>query len=400
VLLIAVTGLAVSQMRHLRLETDLEVMLPEDLDAYVNKYVLEDRFGARDMVVIGILNETPEGVYNPHTLALVDEVTDWLQTRSEFQTLAMNDLLSLSTIKDIRGTDEGLDVGRFMEDVPGDAEAIAHIQKRMHAFGIYEGAIVSADGKGTILAVKPADDRSQYPKIYDLVKEKIAELKARGGSEQFFVSGRPIIEGVFGQYMPAEMQRMQPMVMALLLLLLFLAFRSPRGVLMPILVVVLAEIWMLGTMAAMGVPMFTVTTMLPILILAIGIADAVHFMSRERLLAHQQSYPHRRNRIEEVMHELWKPMLMTSVTTGAGFLSMLASDIAPIKYFGIFAAIGVTYAFFITLLLLPALLMLLKDRQAGARKPLFSAYVEWQGNTVLTQHKRILAMFGVLLARS
>jgi len=287
-----------------------------------------------------------------------------------------------------------------MEDVPGDAEAIAHIQKRMHAFGVYEGAIVSADGKGTILAVKPADDRYQYPKIYDLVKEKIAELKARGGSEQFFVSGRPIIEGVFGQYMPAEMQRMQPMVMALLLLLLFLAFRSPRGVLMPILVVVLAEIWMLGTMAAMGVPMFTVTTMLPILILAIGIADAVHFMSRERLLAHQQSYPHRRNRIEEVMHELWKPMLMTSVTTGAGFLSMLTSDIAPIKYFGIFAAIGVTYAFIITLLLLPALLMLLKDRQAGARKPLFSAYVEWQGNTVLTQHKRILAIFGVLLAIS
>ena len=106
VLLVAVTGLAMSQMRNLQLETDLEAMLPKDLDAYINKNVLEERFGAEDMVVIGILNETPEGVYNPHTLALVDELTDWLQTRSEFQTLALNDLLSLSTIKDIRGTDE------------------------------------------------------------------------------------------------------------------------------------------------------------------------------------------------------------------------------------------------------------------------------------------------------
>ena len=64
VLLIAVTGLAVGQMRNLQLETDLEAMLPKDLDAYVNKYVLEERFGAEDMVVIGILNDTPEGVYN------------------------------------------------------------------------------------------------------------------------------------------------------------------------------------------------------------------------------------------------------------------------------------------------------------------------------------------------
>jgi len=357
VLLIAVTGLAMNQMRNLQLETDIEAMLPKDLDAYVNKYVLEERFGAEDMVVIGILNETQEGVYNPHTLQLVAELTDWLQTRSEFQTLALNDLLSLSTIKDIRGTEEGLEVEQFMEDVPEDAEAINHMQKRMHAFGVYEGAIVSADGKGTILAVKPVDDRYQYPKIYDLVKEKMAELEARGGSEQFFVSGRPIIEGVFGQYMPAEMKRMQPLVMVLLVVLLFLAFRSPRGVLMPLLVVILAEVWTLGTMAAMGVPMFTVTTMLPILILAIGIADAVHFMSRERLLAHQQAYAHRKDRIKEVMHELWKPMLMTSVTTGVGFLSMRTSDIMPIKYFGTFAAIGITYAFIITLLLLPALLM-------------------------------------------
>lgn len=400
VLLIAVTGLAIGQMRNLQLETDLEAMLPKDLDAYINKHVLEERFGAEDMVVIGILNETPEGVYNPHTLKLVAELTDWLQTRSEFQTLALNDLLSLSTIKDIRGTDEGLDVGRFMEDVPSDSDAIKHIQQRMHAFGVYEGAIVSADGKGTILAVKPVDDPYQYPKIYDLVKEKIAELEARGGSEQFFVSGRPIIEGVFGQYMPAEMKRMQPMVMALLVLLLFLAFRSPRGVLMPLLVVVLAEIWTLGTMAALGIPMFTVTTMLPILILAIGIVDAVHFMSRERLLAHQQAYTHRKERIKEVMHELWKPMLMTSVTTGVGFLSMLTSDLVPIKYFGVFAAIGISYAFIITLLLLPALLMILKDQPAGERKPLFSGYVEWLGETVLNQRKRILVAFGLLLAIS
>lgn len=74
------------------------------------------------------------------------------------------------------------------------------------------------------------DDRYQYPKIYDLLNEKIAELEERGGSEQFFVFGCSIIEGVFGQYMPAEMKRMQPMVMAFLVLLLLPRHSAVRAV--------------------------------------------------------------------------------------------------------------------------------------------------------------------------
>ncbi len=395
--LLLLTGLAGSQMRHLKMETDLEQMLPKTLDAYVNKQVLEERFGATDMVVFGIFNDAEEGIYNPHSLALVAELTDWLQSRKEFRTLAMNDLLSLSTVKDIRGTADGLDVQQFMEEPAGDAEAIAHLKERMDAFAIYIGAIVSEDGKATLMAVKPVDERHLYPQIYDLVQAKIRELEARGGPEQFFVSGRPIIEGLFGIYMPAEMKRMQPMVMGLLLLLLFLSFRSPRGVAMPMLVVLMAEIWTLGTMAALGIPMYTVTTMLPILILAIGIADAVHFLSRERLLAHAQDYADKKERVREVMHELWKPMLMTTVTTGVGFLSMLTSEIIPIQHFGIFATVGISYALMITLLLLPATLMLLRDQPAGERKLLFSGYVAWLGESVIRHPKRILLVSGVVM---
>jgi len=210
-----------------------------------------------------------------------------------------------------------------------------------------------------------------------------------------------VIEGVFGAYMPAEMKRMQPLIMGLLLLLLYLSFRTPRGMLLPMAVVLMAEVWTLGTMAALGAPIYTITTMLPILILAIGIADAVHFLSRERLLAHYQAYSHRKERLVEVMHELWKPMLMTSITTGAGFLSMLASDLPPIRDFGMFTAIGVVYALLITMLLLPVALMLLPEKEKHAeRKPLFSAYVEWLGTAVLAYPKRIMAFFAILLLLS
>jgi len=397
--LLLITVVAVSQMRHIHIETDVDAMLPKHSDAYINKQVLEERFGGTDMVIIGIINDNKEGVYNPHTLAMVGELTDWLAQQPLFRTLALNDLLSLATIKDIRGSEAGLDVEKFMGSAPETKADIDHLRSRMHAFGIYEDVIVSADGSGTIFAVRPMpDSRHAYAEIYDLVKAKVDEMEARGGGEKFFVSGRPVIEGVFGQYMPAEMKRMQPIIMGLLLLLLYLSFRTARGVFLPIIVVVMAEVWTLGTMAALGYPIYTITTMLPILILAIGIADAVHFLSRERLLAHHQAYAHRKERMVEVMHELWKPMLMTTVTTGAGFLSMQASELPPIQDFGLFASLGIIYALLITMLLLPAALMVLPEKPHHAeRTPLFSSYVRWLDGAVLAYPKHIMAFFAILL---
>ena len=397
VLLLLTTALAVSQMRYLHIETDVDAMLPKHSDAYLNKQILEDRFGSSDLVIIGVINEK-DGIYNKQTLGIVQEMTDWLGEQPLFRTLALNDLLSLATIKDIRGSESGLDVERFMDGVPETQEQIDYMKKRMHEFGIYEDVIVSADGTGTIFAVRPLpDSRDKYADIYELVKAKVAELEARGGNNTFFISGRPVIEGVFGTYMPQEMKRMQPMIMLLLILLLYVSFRTPRGVFLPLLGVLMAEVWTLGTMAALGINIYTITTMLPILIMAIGIADGVHFLSRERLLAHVQAFEGRKERLIEVMHELWKPVVMTSVTTGVGFLSMLSSDLPPIREFGVFAAVGISYALLITMLLFPAALMLLKEKKSHAeRKPLFSGYVVWSSQVILNYPKRIMTFFVIL----
>jgi len=396
--LLFMTGLAVGQMRHLHIETDVDAMLPKHSDAYLNKQILEDRFGSSDLVIIGIINEK-DGIYTPENLALVQELTDWLGEQELFRTLSLNDLLSLATIKDIKGTEDGLDVELFMDGVPETQEGIHQLKQRMHDFAIYEDVIVSKDGTGTIFAVRPLpDSRDKYADIYELVQKKVTELEGRYHNNKFFVSGRPVIEGVFGMYMPEEMKRMQPMIMILLVLLLYVSFRTTRGVLLPLIGVLMAEIWTLGTMAALGINIYTITTMLPILIMAIGIADAVHFLSRERLLAHQDHFKERKERVIEVMHELWKPMVMTSVTTGVGFLSMLSSDLPPIREFGVFAAVGIVYALLISMLLFPAALMILKDQPAkGQRKPMFSHYVDWSSQVILNYPKQIMAFFLVLM---
>jgi len=76
-ILLVLTAMAANQMRSIHIETDTDAMLPKDSEAYVNKQVLDEKFGSSDLVIIGIINKQ-EGVYNKHTLGLVQELTDWL----------------------------------------------------------------------------------------------------------------------------------------------------------------------------------------------------------------------------------------------------------------------------------------------------------------------------------
>jgi len=397
VLFIATAGF-VSQLPKLTMETDIEEMLPKSMEAYVNKKVLEKLFSSADMVVIGIENSGKDGIYNPHTLKLVDELTQWLKTRKEFRTLALSDLMSLSTIKDIRGSAEGMEVERFMQHPASTPEAIAHLKQRLVDNGIYMGSIVGNDGKGTLIVARPAPEYvGHYNEIYDLIKNKIAEIDARGGPETLLMTGRPIIEGVFGIYMPQDMQHMQPIILALLALLLFLSFRNARGVLIPLAVVILSELWMMGTMAAAGIPMYTITTMLPILILAIGIADSVHLLTHIRVEAGRQQNADKKSAIIGGMSGMWSPILMTTLTTAAGFLAMLTSQILPMRYFGVFAAIGVAYAFIITICFIPAIEAVLPHREKALKQLAFANYLNAMTHVVTHHPRRIMVVFGLLL---
>jgi len=402
ILLAIVTTASITQLPHLRMETNIEDMLPKSMDAYINKKKLEKLFSSTDMVVIGILNEThPEGIYNPHTLRLVDELTNWLKTRKEFRTLALSDLMSLSTIKDIRGTADGMEVERFMPQPATTPEAIAHLRQRLKDNGIYMGSIVSKDGKGTLIVVRPDPSYlGHYHEIYRLIRDKIATIQATGGPETILIAGRPIIEGVFGVYMPQDMQHMQPIILALLALLLFLSFRNIRGVLIPLTVVILSELWMLGTMAAAGIPIYTVTTLLPILILAIGIADSVHLLTHIRVEAGRDHTLSKKESIIRGMHGMWLPILMTTLTTAAGFLAMLTSQLLPMRYFGIFAAIGIAYAFIITILFIPAIEAVLPKREQPLTRLAFAGYLTWMSRIVVQQPRRIITVFALVIAAS
>ncbi len=112
-------------------------------------------------------------------------------------------------------------------------------------------------------------------------------------------------------------------------------------------------------MAALNIPIHAVSTMIPVMLIAIGVADGIHLYSHLDLFMRSHPQATRREAVQDMLRGMWKPVVMTSVTTAVGFISLLTSEVYPIKYFGLFTAFGVLMAMVFSLVLIPAGILVL-----------------------------------------
>ncbi|MDH5228598.1 MAG: MMPL family transporter [Gammaproteobacteria bacterium] len=181
-------------------------------------------------------------------------------------------------------------------------------------------------------------------------------------NDKFYLAGRPVIEVSSGMYAMDDMKIMVPMIVVVIAIILFLVFRTGRGVVLPLLVMVSAIIWTFGVMVLFGVPLYTISTMLPVILVAVGIGDAVHILSNyyDKVLHNPQA--DRKEIVANTMADLKLPLITTSVTTGIGFLALIFAEMPPFKIFGLFAMLGVLLSWLISILLMPAILCLMKPK--------------------------------------
>jgi predicted RND superfamily exporter protein len=203
-----------------------------------------------------------------------------------------------------------------------------------------------------------------------VIRAYLDELEARGLPEKVHVTGRAIVEGLFDIYIPQEGYRILPFVFVMLAAVMFATFRTLRGVVLPFLVIIGTEIWMFGFLGAWGHPMYSITSILPIIIVSIAVADSIHLVATYYEVQDEHPAADRTFVIERVLDEMTLPVFLTSVTEAIGFLTMTGSKLEPINDFGIVGAVGVTAAFILTQLLIPSLLVMLPLRnRPGAKAP-------------------------------
>ena len=412
-LLLALTLFFASQLSKITMETDAESMIPQGHPAILYNDQAEEIFGIHDAIIIGIVNEDKGGIFNRRTLATIKRLTVKLAELEGVVAVTDDDVVSLSTIDNIAGTDFGFEVSPFMEEVPATASAIAELRRKLYDNDMYVGGIVSRDGSATAIYAELENGLENRARVYKAVKALVETEMQENSPDKIYIAGRPVLEVTFGEYMAEDMQRMMPLVIAVVILVLLLIFRSLSGILLPFTVVIGSVIWAMGIMSLCKVPMFTISTQMPVILMAVGTAYGIHILNKyfqERVLNPGME---KRQLILLTMAEMWKPVVMTALTTAVGFLSLITAYMVPIRYFGIFTSVGVLAAMIFSLLMIPACLMIFNIKVRFNRLPAGHPKTEGffdrrlsRGGEFIFQHRRSvtatavavigLALFGLL----
>ena len=331
-----------------RMETDLDKYMPQNHPAFIYSNQAEEWFNIKDGIIIAIENQ--EGIYNSGTIQKVKDLTKALQKMKEIN---KDDVTSLYTADNIIGTEDGMDVKAFFKRVPKTAEALGKLRTSVRNNEMIFGRLVSTDETVTVIIAEIEDDvfsQEFYQQILELGK-------SFEGPEKIHVAGRPIVEGTMALLGPADMKRMVPIVVLVIILVLLVVLRSFKSTFFTLLVVLFSTVWAFGLMAALSIPISAVSTMIPVMLIAIGVADGIHLYSHLHLFMVKNPDATKKEATIDMIQGMWKPVAMTSVTTAVGFISLLTSQVYPIKYFGLFTAFGVLMAMVFSLVLIPAGLM-------------------------------------------
>jgi uncharacterized protein len=272
---------------------------------------------------------------------------------------------SLARMEHIEAFTGGLDVRPLMKTLPQtDAERQA-LREAVLANPMFINGLVSPKGNATTIQVEfniAEDDSPAMLLAYGEISRIINDISAREGfSDRVYLSGPPMIAAQTATSMEQDNQTLLPGVLLVIIIVLLLSFGRLQGVVAPLLIAVISLFWTLGAMAAFGVKQNIVTSMLPVFIIAIAVCDAIHFLSTYyRLLPDNPDRAARTQAASDALRKLFWPMLVTSVTTMAGFFALSWTEVIFIREFGIFVGLGVMFAWIVTMLFLPALVILWK----------------------------------------
>ena len=349
-ILAAITVVMTGFIFRLEVDVDFSNYLNRNDPAVIAADEVKDRYGSqlRLMVIV----EAPDGLFRSETLARIDALENELEGLS-----VVAEVTGPFNSKVIRGTEAAVSISSVgpSGSAPTTDDEIATYREAILNDRTLSDYVISSSGTAAAIYVRPIDNVEMVP-----FAEAIEEVTLRYETEDLRISiaGVPYMNLTLGRSMRRDLGLFLPLVILTIVVVLYAAFRWRWGVLIPFAVVALSVLWTLGLMAICSVPITVLSFILPVVLMAIGIADGIHVLSRYR--EEVRGNDDKATAILRTMTSMQRPVVMTSLTTAAGFLALLNAYMIPQRMFGLFTSAGILFAMILSLVLIPAILRLVK----------------------------------------
>jgi len=382
-------------------DTRSDAFLAENNPALVYKNKVKAQFGLSDPIVIAVINQGESGVFNPESLALVSWLSEEL---ANLENINNDRITSLATENNIFGSEEGMEVVPFFEELTKKQSSANEVWQQVSDFPLYMGSLVAHNKQATLVVAELLDEHNveeTYQQILSLV-----ERAPKSIGDQIHVAGEGAVSGYMGSYIDADAQKLNPIAGLVITLVILLAFRRASAAVLANVIIAASVLITLAVMAMADVPFFVITNALPVILIGIAVADSMHIFSHYFDLQAHQPEEDKNQLIVETLIEMWRPITLTTLTTVAGFIGLyFAAYMPPFKYFGLFTAIGVAIAWVYSLVFLPAAMAII---QPSASKNMankakhqghdqFASLMVKLGKVTLNNHKAVITVFTLIM---
>ncbi len=204
-------------------------------------------------------------------------------------------------------------------------------------------------------------DVDELRKVNIKIIDTINNLDKQYSSISIEITGEGIVTTQINDVAMDSMTIIGPAIFIIILCILFIAFRKPSYVFLPILVFAFSCIWLFGTMALLGISFNIIAVALLPLNIGLGVEYSVNLLFNYRTEINKGRLPAEAIRLS--IKEVGIAIFLAWFTTFVAFLSFLSATLPPVRDFGIFLALGITCTFIITMTLLVALRYIIDRRK-------------------------------------
>jgi len=287
--------------------------------------------------------------------------------------------------------------GKSPEQLRNDAEdAVSKIVSSLKGHPLFEGDVLSHNLSTAALIIsfstgsKPESDNTQT--ILKGLLSKYQKDSEIAETLRIAYAGQPRQINKASHLIRQDMALILPLSLMLIVLVLLIAFRSIRAVIVPMLVVIFGILWTAGIIGFIGDELNLVTMACAPIIVCVGSAYVIKFLNQfqiESLQIHEakksgESQPTISEVVFATVSSVSIPVTVTAITTVAGFIALVVSPIPAVQQLGLYTSVGIVFINLFTLTLAPALLHYIRlpdlaptENNSGLLDRFFQVIVEW-----------------------
>jgi predicted RND superfamily exporter protein len=372
-IIVAVLGIGI---KNLTLEPDMKVLLPENMPSVRTFDRIEQLFGGLETVYVCVTAK--EGtVWDAHILSRIHEMSKKIKTCPN-----VDRILSITEMKSITNRDDMMEVSSIIPESAPEIkpEEVAGIRSRVKENDLVGKRLISPDEKSALIVAQinmhiqetkpdgtkttrfvqdrefcePTPDNPDKPTFVNIMNQ------FKDPAYKITITGFPYIRYNLWMQMAADMKVFLVLGIVVMLAFLYASFRTLRGMLLPLIVVLLSVIASFGFMGWMREKITLPFTIMGPMLIAIA-----HNYGTQLIAKYYEDVQEARGRLtkDEVRHiaghgiiSIGAPVFISAITVIVGFVTMISHPIRGLALLGFFCAFGIIAAFNLTILFHTAIL--------------------------------------------